>query len=201
MRHLLALDVSARRCKRSGQTICINRLPEALAECKMLRELRVRRHEFPEVPPVILQLRFLRVLDLRDCQRISMLPDDMGRRLRHLRHLLISGTSIDHLPRSVLRAIDNNCFRYARPLVLTGISFANGYLRTRITHKRYPVLASKCEALFKENEGAHEAENAEESDDEDGEGDGREIAEEIAEEVIEVDPDEDLEEDPEESDY
>lgn len=145
---LRVLDISLR----SGQSIMIDTLPEELGDCRELWEFRARRHAFSHVPCILLRMPGLRVVDLEDCAQIMDIPLEIGGKLPRLRQFVIAGTGVQLLPRSLLRTIDNNCVRSSSPLVLTPTSFPVGYLRSRITRKRYPVLAPKCEAMFEEND-------------------------------------------------
>lgn len=153
MRALKSLDIS--RTPHSamlGNSPPLKTLPQSLALCQGLLELRMSHHAFETLPDCVLQLRNLRRFELEYNTNLKSLPEDIGTRLFQLQFLGLSGCSlISTLPASLLQRLET-CLTTQRcrsPLLLTSRFFEDNYLVNTITQDKYPRLndAFKAGAL------------------------------------------------------
>ncbi|XP_042757386.1 disease resistance protein RPV1 isoform X2 [Lactuca sativa] len=80
----------------------LEKLPEDLDQLECLEELSLGKCELlRNIPNSICEMKCLEYFYLHDCIRVEKLPEELGR-LECLKELDIDGTSISHLPQSIL---------------------------------------------------------------------------------------------------
>nr|KAJ0212053.1 hypothetical protein LSAT_V11C400215890 [Lactuca sativa] len=116
LEHLEELDLSYTKIKQLPSSICmlkhlksldiscslLEKLPEDLDQLECLEVLSLWTCEFlQDIPNSICEMKCLKYFYLQDCIRVEKLPEEFGR-LECLEVLNIEGTSISHLPQSIL---------------------------------------------------------------------------------------------------
>ncbi|CAI9282575.1 unnamed protein product [Lactuca saligna] len=80
----------------------LEKLPVDLGQLECLENLSLRKNEFlQDIPNSICEMKCLKYLNLYKCIRVEKLPEELGC-LECLKELHINGTSISHLPQSIL---------------------------------------------------------------------------------------------------
>lgn len=127
----------------------VNSLPAGIVMCEGLRQLGLRGHGFVELPPVVLEMKRLRILTLSMCATLERLPRDIGERLPELSRLEVEGcTVLKVFPEGLLARLERS--GYNVPLVLTPMTFRAGYLDSVFCPERFPRLRRKMSAAYPE---------------------------------------------------
>lgn len=125
----------------------IKRLPASLVYCESLRELHMKGQGFECVPSVVLRLRKLRQLVLRDSSFLTTVQENVGVELVELGKLDIQNCpKVRELPESLIKRLESSTFKL--PLELTPSNFSEGYLAALIDPVKFPRIRGKCRAAY-----------------------------------------------------
>jgi Leucine-rich repeat (LRR) protein len=114
-------------------------LPDSLSRCTALRVLTLSGLAFEVLPPVILKLARLRILNLSRCGSLGALPEDIGESLQNLSKVDIRDCEkLQAIPESLLKRLEISKMKV--PLLLRLTCFEAGYVDSLLDETKYPRL-------------------------------------------------------------